>query len=118
MTVYACAGETPFYAESLVGTYSKIMDHKNALNFQDDVEISAEAKDLIRCFLCDRCVTVVSTFLLFIVSRLNSFRKYLIKIYMHVCRSQRLGRNGVEEIKKHKFFANNESWTWENIRQC
>ncbi|KAI4886953.1 hypothetical protein NFI96_000939, partial [Prochilodus magdalenae] len=29
--------DTPFYADSLVGTYSKIMDHKNSLNFPDDV---------------------------------------------------------------------------------
>ncbi|XP_055491291.1 rho-associated protein kinase 2 isoform X3 [Leucoraja erinacea] len=47
-------GDTPFYADSLVGTYSKIMDHKNSLNFPDDVEISKHAKDLICAFLTDR----------------------------------------------------------------
>ncbi|KAI4893397.1 hypothetical protein NFI96_027446, partial [Prochilodus magdalenae] len=47
-------GDTPFYADSLVGTYSKIMDHKNSLNFPDDVEISKEAKNIICAFLTDR----------------------------------------------------------------
>ncbi|XP_068437169.1 rho-associated protein kinase 2 isoform X3 [Clinocottus analis] len=47
-------GDTPFYADSLVGTYSKIMDHKNTLNFPDDVEISKDAKNIICAFLTDR----------------------------------------------------------------
>uniref|UniRef100_A0A8C9VXQ9 Rho-associated protein kinase 2 n=1 Tax=Scleropages formosus TaxID=113540 RepID=A0A8C9VXQ9_SCLFO len=76
-------GETPFYADSLVGTYSKIMDHKNSLNFPDDVEISKDAKDLICAFLTDREV--------------------------------RLGRSGVEEIKRHPFFQNDQ-WTFDTIR--
>ncbi|KAG9494602.1 hypothetical protein GDO78_002110 [Eleutherodactylus coqui] len=46
-------GDTPFYADSLVGTYSKIMDHKNSLNFPEDVEISKHAKNLICAFLTD-----------------------------------------------------------------
>ncbi|KAM6954093.1 rho-associated protein kinase 2-like [Aplochiton taeniatus] len=49
-------GDTPFYAESLVGTYGKIMDHKNTLSFPDDVEMSQDAKDLICAFLSDRHV--------------------------------------------------------------
>nr|XP_056712214.1 rho-associated protein kinase 2 [Euleptes europaea] len=77
-------GDTPFYADSLVGTYSKIMDHKNSLHFPDDVEISKHAKDLICAFLTDRDV--------------------------------RLGRNGVEEIKNHPFFKNDQ-WNWDNIRE-
>ncbi|XP_030377944.1 rho-associated protein kinase 1 isoform X1 [Scaptodrosophila lebanonensis] len=46
--------ETPFYADSLVGTYGKIMDHKNSLSFPAEVEISENAKALIRAFLTDR----------------------------------------------------------------
>ncbi|TMS21422.1 Rho-associated protein kinase 2 [Larimichthys crocea] len=76
-------GDTPFYADSLVGTYSKIMDHKNSLNFPDDVEISKDAKNIICAFLTDREV--------------------------------RLGRNGVEEIKRHPFFKNDQ-WTFNTIR--
>uniref|UniRef100_A0AAQ6AE13 Rho-associated protein kinase 2 n=1 Tax=Amphiprion ocellaris TaxID=80972 RepID=A0AAQ6AE13_AMPOC len=76
-------GDTPFYADSLVGTYSKIMDHKNSLNFPDDVEISKDAKNIICAFLTDREV--------------------------------RLGRNGVEEIKRHPFFKNDQ-WTFDTIR--
>lgn len=47
-------GDPPFYADSLVGTYGKIMDHRNSLQFPDDVEISKEAKSLIRGLLTDR----------------------------------------------------------------
>ncbi|XP_068196519.1 rho-associated protein kinase 1 isoform X1 [Antennarius striatus] len=77
-------GDTPFYADSLVGTYSKIMNHKNALTFPDDSDISNDAKNLICAFLTDRDV--------------------------------RLGRNGVDEIKRHPFFKNDQ-WTWDNIRE-
>lgn len=37
-------GETPFFAEALVSTYSNIMDHKNSLRFPDEPAISAHAK--------------------------------------------------------------------------
>lgn len=47
-------GDTPFYADSLVGTYSKIMNHKNALTFPEDSDISNDAKNLICAFLTDR----------------------------------------------------------------
>ncbi|CAH0748735.1 unnamed protein product [Diatraea saccharalis] len=47
-------GDPPFYADSLVGTYGKIMDHRNSLQFPDDIEISKEAKSLIRGLLTDR----------------------------------------------------------------
>ena len=72
-------GDTPFYAESLVGTYGKIMDHQNALVFPEDVQMSPGAEPLIRAFLTDRTL--------------------------------RLGRNGVDEIKKHTFFVN-ELWNF------
>ncbi|XP_057208515.1 rho-associated protein kinase 2-like isoform X2 [Triplophysa rosa] len=54
-------GDTPFYAESLVGTYGKIMDHKNRLTFPDDIEMSKDAEDLIRAFLTDREVRLGRT---------------------------------------------------------
>lgn len=76
-------GETPFYADSLVGTYSKIMDHKNSLTFPTEVDISRHAKSLIAGFLTDR--------------------------------TKRLGRNNVEEIKRHSFFET-DTWTFENLR--
>ncbi|XP_069777791.1 rho-associated protein kinase 1 isoform X3 [Narcine bancroftii] len=47
-------GDTPFYADSLVGTYSKIMNHKNSLLFPEDNDISKDAKSLICAFLTDR----------------------------------------------------------------
>ncbi|XP_014259606.1 rho-associated protein kinase 2 isoform X2 [Cimex lectularius] len=78
-------GDTPFFADSLVGTYSKIMDHRKSLHFDPDLEISANAKNLICGFLTDR---------------LN-----------------RLGRKGVDEIKAHPFFQNDQ-WTFDNLRDC
>ncbi|XP_060947260.1 rho-associated protein kinase 2-like isoform X2 [Limanda limanda] len=77
-------GETPFYAESLVGTYGKIMNHKKTLVFPDDVEMSQDARDLICAFLTERTV--------------------------------RLGRTGVDDIKRHPFFKNDQ-WTFDNIRE-
>lgn len=77
-------GDTPFYADSLVGTYGKIMDHKNKLKFPPDAEVSENAKSLIRGFLTDR--------------------------------EHRLGRNSVDEIKRHPFFENDQ-WTFENLRE-
>ncbi|KAF7992936.1 hypothetical protein HCN44_005717 [Aphidius gifuensis] len=78
-------GDTPFYADSLVGTYSKIMDHRNSLEFPTEFDISELAKNLISAFLIDR--------------------------------NNRLGRNGIDEIKLHPFF-NNDQWTFDNLREC
>ncbi|XP_058836769.1 rho-associated protein kinase 1 [Topomyia yanbarensis] len=47
-------GDTPFYSDSLVGTYSKIMDHENSLHFPQDAAVSQNAKSLIKGFLADR----------------------------------------------------------------
>lgn len=77
-------GDTPFYAESLIGTYGRIMDHKNSLKYDKEATISKDAKDLIRSFLTDQ--------------------------------SERLGKNGIDEIKTHPFFKN-ENWTFDNIHQ-
>jgi len=78
-------GDTPFYADSLVGTYGQIMDHQNSLEIPNDVEISKNARNLIFSFLTDR--------------------------------KDRLGKNGVSEIKKHKFFKNDQ-WTFETLRDA
>ncbi|XP_030187436.1 serine/threonine-protein kinase MRCK gamma isoform X2 [Lynx canadensis] len=46
-------GETPFYAESLVETYGKIMNHEDHLQFPADApDVPASAQDLIRQLLC------------------------------------------------------------------
>lgn len=77
-------GDTPFYADSLVGTYGKIFDFKNSLKFPTEVELSQNAKSLIKAFLTDQ--------------------------------HSRLGRSGIDDIKRHPFFENDQ-WTWDNLRE-
>lgn len=79
-------GETPFYAESLVETYSKIMNHKNCFGFPPDdetgdIEVSDHAKDLMRGLIC--------------------------------APEFRLGQNGIADFQRHAWF---EGLDWEAIR--
>jgi len=44
-------GVTPFYNDTLMGTYAAITNFKE-LEFPDDVELSEDVKDLIRKYGC------------------------------------------------------------------
>ena len=67
-------GETPFYAESLVETYGKIMSHKKNLYFPvyDEFKVTEDAQDLIKKLICDKSI--------------------------------RLGQRGLKEFEGHPFF--------------
>lgn len=47
-------GDTPFYSDSLLGTYGQIMNHHKGFKFPDSPEISSVAKDLIKRFITGR----------------------------------------------------------------
>ena len=46
------AGDAPFWAEGLVGTYGNIINHKTSLSFEG-TNIKPKAESLIRGFLTD-----------------------------------------------------------------
>ncbi|KAJ8330632.1 hypothetical protein O5D80_001153 [Batrachochytrium dendrobatidis] len=73
--------EVPFYSESLVETYGKIMNHKKYFAFPDDIEISDTCKNFIQGLIC--------------------------------ASEERLGKNGIDEIKSHPWFA---GIPWSDLR--
>lgn len=90
-------GETPFYAESLVDTYGKIMNHETKFSIPDDADCAAEAGSDADA----QQFTPVSE------DAKNLLRQL-------ICRNElRLGKNGLADFKAHSFFNGID---WENIR--
>lgn len=75
--------EVPFYSESLIETYGKIMDHEKSFEFpQEPASVSDTCKNLISGLICSQ--------------------------------ENRLGRNGVKELKAHPWFS---EINWNGIRK-
>ena len=47
-------GDTPFADDSLVAVYGKIMNHRNSLQFPDDVELKQSARTFISALIRER----------------------------------------------------------------
>ena len=89
-------GETPFYAETLTGTYGNIMNHEKSLSFPEDLEpVSPEAE-------------VCTAGLVFLNSRMTIFcvlfpSQSLIRGLL--CPPERrMGSDGIDCFKEHPFF--------------
>ncbi|GAA38101.2 Rho-associated protein kinase 2 [Clonorchis sinensis] len=99
-------GDTPFYSETLVNTYAKIMSHANHLKFPDSVQVSEAGLDFMKQLLRDR------------ETRLGS------------------GQDAAANVRKHPWFSSEWSsaqkasgsldsadlslvdWSWSTIRAC
>ena len=55
--------EVPFYSESLVGTYGKIMNHETTFAFPEDIVLTDECKDLISKYALRLAVLLILIFL-------------------------------------------------------
>lgn len=114
-------GETPFYAESLVETYGKIMNHKNCFDFPADESTgagstsgasatgaagSAAATAAAGGAAAAAAAAAAGEF------RVSDEAKDLMRRL--ICSPDyRLGQHGIEDFKRHPWF---EGIDWDNIR--
>ncbi|KAF9318271.1 hypothetical protein BG003_011581 [Podila horticola] len=84
-------GEAPFYAETAMGIIRLLRDHEKNLSFDKAPDISLECKDLI-----------------------TKYKDDPMDARLLARKENRLGKNGVEEIKAHPFFKGVD---WDNIRK-
>jgi hypothetical protein len=65
--------------------------------------------------LCSYSVSYNPLVLYFIYVFISDYdRVFMLLLFSN--RTERLGRNGVEEIKSHRFFKNDQ-WNWQSIRE-
>lgn len=97
-------GETPFYAESLVETYGKIMNHKVNFSLSDFSSLLSILyfyflDALIPCHVMQERFQFPQQ-----ITDVSEDAKDLIRRL--ICsREHRLGQNGIEDFKHHPFFT-------------
>lgn len=83
-------GEPPFYSEELSLTYCKILNHADTLDIPNNDELPQDVTDEAR----------------------DLIRKLITN------KDERLGRNGVEELKQHPFFNEIDFYNIEQSKCC
>eukprot|EP00116_Pleurobrachia_bachei_P014295 sb/3474557/ len=108
-------GETPFYAESLVETYGKIMNHR-VRDYWETWSLYRCTSSLYRCSYLKLTPPLVTQVKLDFPDDVEVTPDAIDLMKRLICdREERLGRNGIHEFKEHPFFAGID---WDNIRNC
>ncbi|CAL8097532.1 unnamed protein product [Calicophoron daubneyi] len=99
-------GDTPFYSETLVNTYAKIMSHAQNLHFPEAVHVSDSALDFMKQLLRDR------------ETRLGSGTGGSQAVCNHPWFSPQWAESQQELGSLDAVDISLADWNWSNIRAC